>query len=299
MAVDASWLDSFMAAEDYDGDGAKKLLHGGADCNDNNASVYPEAVEICDDGVDNDCDGRADDRDADCAPAPLGMAFVPSGCFEMGDTRNSCAFEDECPVHNVCFSSDFYMDAYEVTNFQYAACVKHGACTPPSSPDSYTRSPYYGDPTYDNYPVVNVDWNQASAYCTWQGKRLPTEAEWEYAARGGLSGKSYALGDSMSCSDGNNMGCIGDTNKVQSYPANGYGLYDMDGNVWEWVNDWYDIYYYKLSPANDPQGPPSGMMHISRGGCWSCDKYYSRLSFRNYFLPDEEHNHLGFRCVKD
>jgi formylglycine-generating enzyme required for sulfatase activity len=235
--------------------------------------------------------------------AATGMAEIPAGCFDMGDHFGE-GYVDELPVHNVCISA-FEMDVHEVTNAEYAACVAGGGCTAPYLTSSYSRPTYYGDPAYDNFPVIWVDWYQARDYCTWAGKRLPTEAEWEYAARGGLAGKRYPWGDTISGTDANYYGSgdpwDNDTSEVEYYAANGYGLYDMAGNVSEWVNDWYQLDYYTVSPPNDPPGPVSGVYRVLRGGSWS---FYYDLSYdlrvANRFgdFPVVEYFSIGFRCVR-
>jgi formylglycine-generating enzyme required for sulfatase activity len=234
--------------------------------------------------------------------APQGMALIPSGCFNMGDAFSEGKIE-ELPVHNVCITSDFYMDVHEVTNAEYAACVSGGGCAAPGSSSSLSRGSYYGNPTYNNFPVIYVNWSQATAYCTWAGKRLPTEAEWEYAARGGLSGKRYPWGDTAtSCVDANYDFCIvADTSEVGSYPANGYGLYDVGGNVIEWVNDWYlDTYYStRPNPDNDPPGPASGSYRVLRGGTFYNSAFPLRVSFRAYYDPSDRGFLIGFRCAGD
>jgi len=236
---------------------------------------------------------------------PLGMAVIPAGCFNMGDAFSE-GYTDELPVHNVCMTSSFYMDVTEVTNAAYKACVDAGSCTAPAYSYSYTRGSYYGNVAYDNFPVIYVSWNQATAYCAWAGKRLPTEAEWEYAARGGLSGKRYPWGDTISGADANywNSGdpWDNDTSLVEYYAASGYGLYDMAGNVWEWVNDWHSSTYYSESPTNDPSGPTTGTSRVLRGGSWvgSPDGTYDlRVSLRDDYDPTFQSLKLGFRCAGD
>jgi formylglycine-generating enzyme required for sulfatase activity len=224
----------------------------------------------------------------------------------MGDAFGE-GLADELPVHNVCISA-FEMDVHEVTNAEYAECVRWGGCTPPGPTASSTRDPYFGNPAYGDFPMIMVSWEEASNFCTWAGKRLPTEAEWEYAARGRLVGKRYPSGDSISASDANYdfSGGLGDTDtsQVESYAPNGYGLYDMAGNVAEYVADWYISNYYSWSLTNDPSGPPGpdyavGGYRVTRGGshysqAWglrvsnrgSCDQRFSGAEW------------LGFRCAR-
>jgi hypothetical protein len=267
------------------------------DCDDTDASVYPGALEFCD-GIDNQCPG---DLGYGSVDEGCPQRMIPAGCFEMGDAFNEGSAH-ELPVHNVCISS-FYMDVHEVTNAEYAACVSTGGCTAPYHSYSSTRGSYYGEPTYDDFPVIYVSWNQADDYCAWAGKRLPTEAEWEYAARGGLSGKRYPLGDAISGTDANYADSgdpwDNDTSQVEYYAANGYGLYDMAGNVYEWVNDWYQSDYYSTSPTNDPAGPASGTERVLRGGGWGNITVDLRVAMRGDNTPTNQYNIAGFRCAGD
>jgi formylglycine-generating enzyme required for sulfatase activity len=287
---------------DSDADGWYKLCNryvgiNGPDCNDTDDSIYPGAHELCD-GLDNQCPGDVGFGQIDEAC----MLPIPSGCFNMGDAFSEGGSE-ELPVHNVCITSDFYMDVHEVTNADYAACVSGGGCTAPSDSSSFSHGSYYGNPTYNDFPVIYVSWHQATAYCTWAGKRLPTEAEWEYAARGGLSGKRYPWGDTISGANANYMTSgdpwDDDTSPVEYYAANGYGLYDMSGNVWEWINDWYLDTYYSISPTNDPPGPASGTYRVQRGGGWHSITSSLRVSQRSALDPTAQYNKLGFRCAGD
>jgi formylglycine-generating enzyme required for sulfatase activity len=240
-----------------------------------------------------------------------GMVLIPAGSFEMGDHFNE-GDSDEKPVHTVQLSS-FYMDKYEVTNGEYKKCVDAGSCRAPDESKSNTRSSYYGDSRYKNYPVIYVDWNQAKSYCEWKGGRLPTEAEWEYAARGGLEGARYPNGDNINCGDANferwsgsyddrkcrdSGGKDNDTHPVGSYAANGYGLYDMAGNVFEWVNDWYGENYYKNSRPRNPLGPVNGTSRVVRGGSWDSNTSLIRVSLRDNYNPTTWFYYLGFRCAR-
>jgi formylglycine-generating enzyme required for sulfatase activity len=192
------------------------------------------------------------------------MLYVPAGDFSMGSRDGAHA---EMPVHTVWLDG-FWIDQTEVTNGMYALCVQSGKCTPPSSNASYTRKSYYDDPKYTDYPVINLTWNDATDYCKWAGRRLPSEAEWEKAARGS-DGRTFPWGAAYpDCARLDYSQCVGDTSAVGSHPsgASPYGALDMVGNAWEWVNDWYSDKYYADSPQKNPAGPPTGAGHVLRGG---------------------------------
>jgi formylglycine-generating enzyme required for sulfatase activity len=238
------------------------------------------------------------------------MVFVPKGTFEMGDTADAALaecqkysrdcrreyFTDEEPPHTVTLDA-FWIDRTEVTNAHYARCVAAGVCNPPSESSSSTRKSYYGDSQYDEYPVIYVSWDDATTYCKWAGGRLPTEAEWERAARG-PDGRIYPWGndppDDMLL---NYNWHVGDTTKVGSYPKgqSWAGALDMAGNVLEWVNDWYGD--YPSGPQVNPSGPASGQWRVLRGGSWSHDPEDVRAAFRSDLHPDYRDDDYGFRCV--
>jgi serine/threonine-protein kinase len=167
--------------------------------------------------------------------------------------------------------------------------------------DSATRSFYYGDAAYDNYPVININWDQANAFCVWAGKRLPTEAEWEKAARGSSDTRKYPWGDAAPDSTLVNYNDnVGDTTAVGSYPAGAspYGVMDMAGNVWEWVNDWWQEDYYSVSPSSNPQGPATGYGRVLRGGSWGYGDLSVRSTYRDNVRPVYWDINGGFRCVR-
>ncbi len=233
------------------------------------------------------------------------MIRIPAGTFTMGS--NEC--DDEKPVHQV-YLDEYYIDKYEVTNDQYKKfCDATGRSYPPD-PDFLGMPNYFA--SYPSYPVVNVSWNDAKAYCDWAGKRLPTEAEWEKAARG-ADAREYSWGNSeptgsrcnfadkntsFSWRDANADDGYARTAPVGTYPAGAspYGCLDMAGNVWEWCSDRYDANYYNTSPSNNPQGPSSGSYRVLRGGSWIVDARTLRCASRVRNAPSHRYSNLGFRC---
>lgn len=222
------------------------------------------------------------------------MVFVPAGEFIMGSNDGE---SDEQPVHTV-YLDDYWIDQTEVTNAMYAKCVEDGGCMPPDLIRSYNRDSYFNNHEFDNYPTIYVPWSNANAYCLWAGRRLPTEAEWEKAARG-TDARRYVWGNETPSSSFLNYAYIvGDTTEVGNYPngVSPYGAYDMAGNVWEWVNDWYDINYYDTSPSQNPNGPSSGEYKVLRGGAWNIGNIVHPSS-RNKTHPANLIYNIGFRCA--
>jgi formylglycine-generating enzyme required for sulfatase activity len=224
------------------------------------------------------------------------LVFVPAGEFTMG---SETGFDDEKPQHQVYLDA-YWIDQTEVTNGMYEKCVQANQCDSPADISSHTRKNYFGNSEFDNYPVMYVSWNDAIAYCEYVNRRLPTEAEWEKAARG-TDGNIYPWGNVDPKANLLNFnGNQGDTTEVGSYPAGEsiYGALDMAGNVWEWVNDWYDDKYYSSSPSSNPPGPTSGDYKVLHGGMWNDDGYDVRSSYRNgYDLAFSDYS-LGFRCSR-
>ncbi|MGD0005350.1 MAG: SUMF1/EgtB/PvdO family nonheme iron enzyme [Anaerolineaceae bacterium] len=225
---------------------------------------------------------------------------VPAGKFLMGSdkSKDSLAWSSEQPMHTV-FITNFWIYQTEVTNAMYAKCVSNGKCKTPSSTSSNTRKSYYGNSQFDNYPVIHVSWDDAASYCQWALRKLPTEAEWEKAARG-TDGRIYPWGnqapDASLATSGTN-----DTTAVDSHPAGAspYGALDMAGNVWEWVNDWVDPTYYSSQTTwYNPQGPSSGDRKGLRGGSWNYFQHGDiRVAFRADTAPGKSGDDIGFRCV--
>jgi len=217
------------------------------------------------------------------------LISIPSGTFEMGmdaelsvslcvEFKTDCSvdeFADEGPAHLVELKL-FWIYQTEVTNAQYRRCVEEKACPPPALLE------FFHDSLFDDHPVVYVDWYSAQAYCGYAGGRLPSEAEWEKAARG-TDGRLFPWGDAAECGKGNLKGCTqGLTAPVGSFPegASPYGVLDMAGNVSEWVADWYSPEYYRDSPLENPTGPSEGEMRVARGGSWKNPFFGARSTNR-------------------
>ncbi len=243
--------------------------------------------------------------------------YVPAGEFGRGctyDFNNGKCDNDASPI-TLTYLDAFYIDRTEVTNAQYRACVTAGACQPPLKERSASRPDYYTNPAYNHHPVIHVDWVRAHRYCQWAGKRLPTEAEWEKAARG-TDLRWYPWGNEAPTCDRINFAyiasgdpyrlnpCVGDTVAVGSYPNNAspYGALDMVGNVREWVSDFYQKPYYPDAAYFNPQGPSDGGAKgekLVRGGSWA-DQH---IEGNNVWVRIDEANiyqteRIGFRCAR-
>ena len=232
------------------------------------------------------------------------LVSIPAGEFVMGGA------DDESPQHTVYLDA-YWIDQTEVTNAQYALCVEDGACTTPANNYSVARNSYYDNNEYADYPVIFVGWDQAVAYCSWAGRRLPTEAEWEKAARGPAD-FIYPWGNSFDGALVNfcDINCLRDwsndqfddryfdTSPVGMYPggASGYGVLDMAGNVHEWVADWYAP--YSLDDQVNPTGPVSGTEKIIRGGSWGDVVRQVRSDVRSHINPNNWMDFIGFRCAR-
>lgn len=222
---------------------------------------------------------------------------IPAGTFTMGCTPSDSECDpDESPPHRVTLSKAFMMAQTETTNAQYGRCIAEGACSAP------TPSNDYNDPGKHDHPVVNVTWDDAKTFCRWAGARLPTEAEWEYAARGGRTESRYPWGASISHDSANYKETGGrdqwsGTSPVGSFEPTGYGLYDMSGNAWEWVADWYGD--YSQTDVRNPSGPSSGPRRVLRGGSWSSVPRWLRVSFRVRGAPGYRLGSDGFRCARN
>lgn len=230
------------------------------------------------------------------------MRLIPAGEFEMGREGGT----DTEPVHTIYLDA-FYMDIYEVTNDLYMKFVEE---TGYGFPQFWTH-PDFNRP---NQPVVGVSWYDAAMYAQWAGKQLPTEAQWEKAARGGLVGKTYPWGDQISHDDANYQGVGGRDQwngpaPVGRFSENGYGLFDIIGDVWEWCADAYNLTYYRMSPLKNPAGPEkrflfvendfmkASTLRVKRGASWASGIRKLHVAHREQFSPSHRSNNLGFRCV--
>jgi formylglycine-generating enzyme required for sulfatase activity len=263
------------------------------------------------------------------------MILIPAGPFSMGSTqadieaayemceialsREECVqqgFESEMPQHNVVLNS-YYIDQFEVTNGQFAAFLNDmGNQTEGGAPwldagDENVRLALQGgtwqliDRAFSDHPVTEVTWYGARAFCAWREGRLPTEAEWEKAARWDPdTGESslYPWGIELpGATLANHSGNVGKTTSIGSYPGgvSPSGVYDMAGNAFEWVADWYAPDYYAVSPELNPPGPDDGLQKVVRGGSWGDFAFLIRASNRGLLAPNVAFNFIGFRCVKD
>ncbi|HEY3840521.1 MAG TPA: formylglycine-generating enzyme family protein [Bryobacteraceae bacterium] len=228
------------------------------------------------------------------------MVTIPAGSFTMGRTKLTSddktnmrphVLLDDRPAHTVTIGS-FKLDSTEVTNAQYqkfVAATRH-------------RIPYHwqnGQPPHDSgaLPIYNVSWDDADAYCHWAGKRLPTEAEWERAARGGLDSVDYPWGEKATPKQARYNVDTG-PGPVAFFPPNAFGLYDMAGNVSEWTADWFAGDYYQRGENQDPKGPPTGDYKVIRGGAFSDSAARITVFFRNWVRPTQRTPNIGFRCAQ-
>jgi eukaryotic-like serine/threonine-protein kinase len=255
------------------------------------------------------------------------MAYAPGGEYTMGSTEedvdslmrmcrgwgwrcNRTSFEMEQPAHMVALNG-FWIDRTEVTNRQYGKCVEAGACRAPATKCDWGE-PTYGDASKRDHPVVCVSWYQAQDYCAWAEARLPTDSEWEYAARGEKR-SVYPWGNEFDCARVNSdeeppedkfspggRGCDGykQTSPAGAFPAGASwcGALDMAGNVWEWVADWYET--YPSERQLNPTGPSSGWAKVLRSGTWFHNPFGVRSADRDYSRPKLAWGVIGFRCAK-
>ena len=233
---------------------------------------------------------------------PSRMARIPAGSFEMGRAHAlpddglkwvPHLLRDDRPVRTVTVSA-FEIDVHEVTNREYAEFVEAS---------NEVEAPYYWPdgrppPGKSDEPVANVTWKEADAYCGWRGKRLPTEAEWEKACRGGLRSQKYPWGDEDPADTLAHYDSVKGPKSVCSYKRNGYGLCDMAGNVWEWTADLYDRHYYRDGPSENPNGAVSGRYRVLRGGSWADVPKFLTCAHRSYSRPQERSPNIGIRCVR-
>jgi len=230
------------------------------------------------------------------------LVCVPAGEFLMGADEDDPLAEDREKPQRQVYLDAYWIDQTEISNRQYAQCQSEGGCVRDmrSGDSSLTRTDYLGNPAYNTYPTLIYLSQDAEEYCTWAGRRLPTEAEWEKAARG-PDGRLYPWGNAeLDCEYANFGDCLGDTTAATSHPegASPYGAFHMTGNVWEWVADWYDPNYYAGAPDRNPQGPPTGDYRVRRGGGWRSLDAHLRVTNRASGAPRHYFDgQMGFRCA--
>ncbi len=302
---------------DVDGDGHAAVITGGDDCNDGNPQAYPGHAEDCRDAADNNCDGTINEG---CGPGTGEEVYIPEGAFTMGRNASDTLWQDQAPLHLPSLRA-YYIDKYEVTVAEYRRCMMAKACTPPLSISSTSDDVWYDNQARGLSPVIWVNWYMARDYCAWVGKGLPTEAQWEKAARGaGNSTRLYPWGDPeydtsgggapvrkpISCDLANHRNlctqelCHEDLEAVDSHAtgASPFGAFNMAGNVAEWVNDWYDPMYYSTAPADNPPGPNNGSNKVFRGGSFLEVDYFLEVTSRQSTSPWSSAEFLGFRCAR-
>jgi len=225
------------------------------------------------------------------------VALIPAGEFTMGRTKltpddargmRPRILLDDRPEHRVWLDS-FSIDMTEVTHGAYE---KFLAATKRRPPYHWVQRPA------PEVPIYNVDWEDASAYCAWAGKRLPTEAQWERAARGGIEAASFPWGDEKPDTKLALFNVSTGAGPVARFPPNGFGLFDMAGSVSEWTSDWFEREYYSVSPPKNPQGPERGQYRVIRGGAWSDSPDRITVFFRNWVRPNQRTPNVGFRCAQ-
>ena len=239
--------------------------------------------------------------------------FIPAGTAKMGGL-DILLENDELPAHDVTLDA-FWIDQVEVTTGMYGLCMKAGACRPPVKFNSDNHADYFDNPEFKDYPVIQITWFDTNAYCQWAGRRLPTEAEWERAARGNDMRTYPWGGEPPNAQNSNANNTVGDVTRVGSYPAGAspFGALDMAGNVWEWVADYYNPKYYSESPAINPKGPTNGGLNhlrVIRGGSFQDGLFDLRTSNRGSEVgpdpskfPSEDAYYgrssvkIGFRCA--
>lgn len=302
--------DACETLDDADGDGVRTA---DGDCNDQDPTVYPQAEERCDD-IDNDCDQYPDegcDSDLrsvvisfDGGPSLLGSTLAdPSACAQDPTVDENC---DEVPQRQINLSP-FTIEEHEVTIAQYRRCVRLGRCTPPLRVPNIESSLRFDDTQFDRLPVTWVTQTQATIYCRWLGGRLPTEAEWERAARGDspLTDRSYLRGDTLpECQDANIRGCHGDLKPVKTNgDQNISGVHDLIGNAHELVDGYYDPLWYAVTTPQDPTPPTQANERQQiplRGGSYQSATAFSTITYRGFRMlmrRDRALPEVGFRCL--